>query len=99
MRYRKKPITISAYIFKDIETFLEERSREDLPHWLMEAINTSIVQVPTYISDFEGTGLYIHTLEGMHHVSKGDYIIRGVKGELYACKPDVFEMTYEKVEE
>ena len=40
----------------------------------------------------------IDTLEGQMHVSEGDWIITGVKGERYACKPDVFEMTYEAVE-
>lgn len=43
--------------------------------------------------------LFINTLEGPHHVSDGDYIIKGVKGELYACKPDIFRMTYEEVAE
>lgn len=37
----------------------------------------------------------IYTLEGWHYVSPGDWIITGVKGEHYACKPDIFEMTYE----
>jgi hypothetical protein len=41
--------------------------------------------------------LYIKTLEGVHHVSVGDYVIQGVKGELYPCKPDIFEMTYEVI--
>jgi len=41
----------------------------------------------------------IETLEGDHWVTEGDYIITGVKGEHYPCKPDIFEMTYEKVEE
>lgn len=36
-------------------------------------------------------------MEGDHHVSVGDYVIRGVKGETYACKPDIFEMTYDVV--
>ena len=40
-------------------------------------------------------GLVIHTLEGDHHASPGDYIIKGVNGEFYPCKPDVFEKTYE----
>lgn len=35
--------------------------------------------------------LYIETLEGTHHVSVGDYVIQGVNGELYPCKPDIFE--------
>lgn len=41
-----------------------------------------------------GTAL-IETLEGDHHVTPGDWIITGVKGEHYACKPDIFELTYE----
>ena len=40
-------------------------------------------------------GLYIPTLEGTMRADKGDWIIRGVKGELYPCKPDIFEATYE----
>lgn len=41
---------------------------------------------------------FIRTLEGRHIVSVGDWIITGVKGERYACKPDIFELTYEPVE-
>jgi len=41
----------------------------------------------------------VDTLEGPMFVTPGDYIITGVKGEHYPCKPDIFEMTYEKVEE
>ncbi len=40
---------------------------------------------------------YIKTLEGDHIVTPGDFIITGVKGEHYPCKPDIFEMTYEEV--
>ncbi|MBF4602812.1 hypothetical protein [Curtobacterium sp. VKM Ac-2884] len=43
-------------------------------------------------------GIYIRTLEGEMHVSPGDWVIRGVQGEFYPCKPDIFEATYEKVE-
>lgn len=42
-------------------------------------------------------GIWIDTLEGRHLATTGDYIIKGVKGEFYPCKPDIFEMTYEKV--
>lgn len=42
--------------------------------------------------------LYIETLEGTHHASVGDYIIKGVKGEFYPCKPDIFAKTYEIAE-
>lgn len=41
--------------------------------------------------------LLINTLEGQYRASLGDYIIKGVKGEVYPCKPDIFEMTYEEV--
>lgn len=44
-----------------------------------------------------GTYFVIPTLEGNHICDKGDIIIKGVKGEFYPCKPDIFEMTYEKV--
>ncbi len=40
---------------------------------------------------------HIHTLEGEMHIAESDWIIKGVKGEFYPCKPDIFEMTYEKV--
>jgi hypothetical protein len=40
-------------------------------------------------------GTFIKTLEGLMKADKGDYIIKGVKGEFYPCKPDIFELTYE----
>ena len=45
----------------------------------------------------ERTGLTIHTLEGNHHASPGDFIIQGIKGEFYPCKPDIFAATYDPV--
>lgn len=45
---------------------------------------------------FLNGNLYIETLEGAHHASVGDYIIKGVQGEFYPCKPDIFESTYEE---
>lgn len=44
--------------------------------------------------EFKGDALFIHTLEGSMRASKGDYIIKGVNGEFYPCKPDIFEKTY-----
>lgn len=49
---------------------------------------------PMVISD-ENEGPYIHTLEGAHRVSPGDWIITGIKGEHYPCKPDIFALTYD----
>jgi hypothetical protein len=54
------------------------------------------VVIEAYRTDKE---MYIETLEGVMKANVGDWIIKGVKGELYPCKPDVFEMTYEPVEE
>lgn len=41
--------------------------------------------------------LTIHTLEGNHKVSVNDWVIKGIKGEFYPCKPDIFKLTYEEV--
>ena len=51
------------------------------------------------IDSWEPDEINIITLEGNHKAIPGDYIIKGVKGEFYPCKPDIFEMTYEVVEE
>ena len=47
---------------------------------------------------FSGEHLFINTLEGTMHANPGDYVILGVHKELYPCKPDIFQKTYEKVE-
>lgn len=53
------------------------------------------VVIEAYQTDKE---MYIETLEGTHKASVGDWIITGVHGEQYPCKPDIFEKTYEPVE-
>ena len=55
--------------------------------------------VESQMGQTETEELYISTLEGNHHASVGDYIIKGVKGEFYPCKPDIFENTYDIVDE
>lgn len=50
-----------------------------------------------YCSDIRENGLYIHTLEGDMLASIGDYIIKGLRGEFYLCKPDIFEKKYEVI--
>ena len=50
---------------------------------------------PDIEPDAEAFSETINTLEGEMHCSKGDYIIKGLKGEFYPCKPDIFEMKYE----
>ena len=69
----------------------EENIEAGIPDW----IDTDQVSI------FGGANAFaeIHTLEGTMQASYGDYIIKGVKGEFYPCKPDIFEQTYEKVED
>ena len=88
MKYRKKPVVIEAFRYRAGEYHT--------PQWAVEALHSGILY---FDFNFEQGGLFIKTLEGNHHVSVGDYIIKGVKGELYPCKPDIFELTYELVED
>ena len=85
-KYRKKPVIVDAVQFFDTADSLQE-----LSEFVGKAIRVD------YSSPNKPT-LKINTLEGPHIASVGDYIIKGVKGEFYPCKPDIFEMTYEKVE-
>jgi len=100
MKYRKKPVVIEAF-----QMTRERRINNfEWPQWLHEAWqkqhNRPGALYPADFPESDGADeLNIVTLEGVHRVSFGDYIIRGVKGELYPCKPDIFEMTYELVEE
>lgn len=74
---------------------------DDLPSWLPPArertagSDGSVKQAAPGEILREGDTLYIGTLEGEMRVSPGDWIIKGVKGELYPCKPDIFAATYE----
>lgn len=52
---------------------------------------------PTFLHGSFGPYIIIKTLEGDHHALVNDWIIRGIKGEFYPCKPDIFEQTYEEV--
>lgn len=84
MRYRKKPVEIEA--FQWFPTNMQPK-----PNWLMEAM----VAGDVFYQGGQRPYLTIKTLEGDHRAEPGDWIIRGVKGELYPCKPDIFAMTYE----
>lgn len=96
-QYRKKPVVIEAFQITE-ETRNDNR---DWPSWLHQAWNKRKVDegavFPLSKDESFGKGLCIHTKEGIMNCSIGDYIIRGVQGELYACKPDIFEATYEPV--
>ena len=83
MKYRKKPVVIEAV------------------RWLG---NNHAEICEFFGDDFEpleirgNEGVYITTLEGVLRASVGDYIIKGVNGEFYPCKPDIFAKTYEPVD-
>ncbi len=86
MKYRKKPVVIEAVQFKDDPDTLVEISE------LMQS---------NLIVSYENPDkpvIKIETLEGTMEASVGDYIIRGVNGEIYPCKPDIFAKTYEVAE-
>ena len=88
-RYRKKPVEVEAFQLKDMPW----------PSWFEEAIHEEVAMVVVNNNTDEICSVTIHTLEGNHRAEPDDYIIRGVRGELYPCKPDIFEQTYERVEE
>lgn len=95
--YRKKPVVIEAFQM----TRERRQDNKEWPEWLNRAWNMTWPE-PGAVSceDFptsDGTDrLVIATLEGVHTVSFGDWIIKGVKGEIYPRKPDIFEATYER---
>lgn len=94
MRVRKNPVEVEAIQFIKIEgsvlTFAENSD------WLMNAIGTPAGQEGSIWA--EGNYAMIGTLESPHEASVGDWIMRGVKGELYPCKPDIFEISYTRIE-
>lgn len=86
-KYRKKPVVIEAVQFDD--------STETLVT-LTEFMDSQ----PEIVIGYETKKpiLKIETLEGIMTANEGDYIIKGVNGEFYPCKPDIFEKTYEMVD-
>ena len=88
MKYRKKPVVIEAMQFLD--------NAETITN-LAEFIDNQDLRLD--YADPKNPVIKIETLEGVMSASVGDYIIKGVKGGFYPCKPDIFEQTYEAVGE
>ena len=88
MKFRKKPVVIEA-------VQLTETNRGEILHWAKSyaALGTLIGVVPKSGHPHQ---MLVHTLEGTMTANVGDYIIRGVQGEFYPCKPNIFESTYEE---
>jgi len=93
MKYRKKPVVVEAFQY---DGDLEGAAGYYVPDWAVKAYEDGTM----YYGEPDGQPgeLFIDTLEGAQHVSVGDYVIQGVNGELYPCKPDIFEKTYEAAE-
>ena len=87
MKYRKKPVVIEAFQWTNKGNFVDWKS---LPEWFTEAYEKGDILLLT-------DGVEIKTLEGQLKANVGDWIIQGIKGEIYPCKPDIFEATYEEV--
>lgn len=86
MKYRKKPVEVEACQYTG-DVYTTKCTRD-----FNKAYQDGIFRE-------EDGKLLIETLEGTMTASKGDYIIKGINGEFYPCKPDVFEKTYEPVNE
>lgn len=93
MKYRKKPVVVEAIqlrwdTWSEMCDFIGVGKLEDgKPEGFSPNGKSDVL------------GLKIPTLEGVMEASEGDWVIKGIKGEFYPCKPDIFEATYEKLEE
>lgn len=98
MKYRKRPVIIEAMELRgdNLESVIEWCGGE----WLALSAWPSQVHLATYERKGQRyiPALLIHTLEGDHEARGGDFIIKGVAGEFYPCKPDIFAQTYELAE-
>ena len=94
MKYRKKPVVIEA--FEMTPSFWTNQATE-YPIWAVLAVSKGTLVLEDGVT-------VVKTLEdgkdgkAKHVADWGDYLIQGVQGELYFCKPDIFHMTYEAVE-
>lgn len=94
IKFRKKPVEIEAVHFDEYGGGADFFNA--MPQWLKDAYDEGkVFNVGKY-----GLGpkeVHIKTLEGEMTATRGDWIIRGVKGEIYPCKPDIFAATYDAV--
>jgi hypothetical protein len=86
-KYRKKPVVIEAVEWTGANTLITETFMNECEETYIDYNKKQLGQI------------VIPTLEGEMRADAGDFIIKGVNGEFYPCKPDIFHKTYEKVEE
>ena len=90
MKFRKKPIEIEAFPVREAIAHAQS-GWVYLPEWVRSAYEAGVLI-------FTPVCIYIHTLEGNMRGEIDDWIIRGINGEIYPCKPDIFKATYDEVE-
>ena len=87
-KYRKKPIIIEAFQWNGC---VKPGKCVEIPEWAIRALDNHKIRIyPEFV--------IVNTLEGTMKALVGDWIIKGIQGELYPCKPDIFKQTYEPVE-
>lgn len=91
MKARKKPVVVEVMKYSRVSPRIHRLCREFVG-------DSWIEDVPRFSPMFESVS-GIKTLEGVMEVSNGDYIIKGVNGEFYPCKPDIFHKTYDIIED
>lgn len=101
-KYRKKPVIIEAvqYIRGQEQAAIDFLGGYDIHDWADDNMSFHETDVAFFYPKWfdQSVSIVIKTLEGNMDVHNRDYIIKGVKGEFYPCKPDIFEQTYEFVE-
>lgn len=93
MKARKKPVVVEVVKFEGFRSVTGQAIFSDRPEWLNNALGKTVL----FFGEVDT--VTIVTLEGDMIAAVGDYIIKGVNGELYPCKPDIFEKTYDILEE
>jgi hypothetical protein len=95
-RYRKRPVIVEAVRFPMAEYADNPLAlEEDPPEWFQKALAQEIIKPEFRSEDY--WYLRIKTLKGEILASPGDFILCGIKGEIYSCKPDIFSLMYEKL--
>lgn len=88
---------MSQYIKKNVEVEAFKLGIDSMPDWFIDKVNINEIILhgkSTLFEHYDDTNCDIKTLEGSMHANYGDYIIKGIEGEIYPCKPDIFNKTY-----
>lgn len=95
MKYKNKLVEIEA--FKYDGDLKNSKGEWYVPDWAVTAFENEKIYYDSLDGREEPCELFINALNCKYHVSVGDYVIKGVQGEIYPCKKDIFEETYEAV--